>query len=253
MPKPIAVLCPMDCEYEYLAARLQNAAETAVGDYRFQSGTVNGYPVTVIRCLIGAVNAAAAAVVAMERLHPCCMILQGTAGGHHPKIRQNDIVLGENIVEYASYVTPRRASGEGISVLDWQYIGAQTVTDGKLTRTAVFHSDGRLLQAAMAVPYKHGVLKRGTMVSGDMWNRELDRIAFLHERLHSDCEEMESAAVAQVCKQFSLPMLAVRVISNNELYPDQPFRKSAAEYGQKFCFDLLDAWTKNPGNLLDKL
>ena len=38
----------------------------------------------------------------------------------------------------------------------------------------------------------------------------------LHEQFGAECEDMESAYVAQVCAMHGLPFIAVRVISNND-------------------------------------
>ena len=243
--QPIVVLCSMDCEYELLAAAVQGATETAEGNFRFTAGTFDGYPIVVIRCLIGSVNAAAATVLALERYHPACVILQGTAGGHNPDLRQHDIVLGQNIVEYISYFVPHRDRGAGIALENWQFVGAQMVENGKLCRVAAFHSDETLLQIAAETPYAAGNMHIGTIVSADMWNREIDRIEYLHEKTGSDCEEMEGAAVAQVCAQFSVPMLDIRIISNSELHPDRTFSEVSPRICQEFCMAFLK-------NLIDK-
>lgn len=45
----------------------------------------------------------------------------------------------------------------------------------------------------------------GTIGSADVWNNELDRIQFFHERYGTSVEEMEAASVAQIASQLNVP------------------------------------------------
>jgi nucleoside phosphorylase len=58
----------------------------------------------------------------------------------------------------------------------------------------------------------------GVVASADVWTQHADSIRALHEQFGSLCEEMEAAAIAQICAQFEVPFLAVKDISNNELH-----------------------------------
>ena len=44
----------------------------------------------------------------------------------------------------------------------------------------------------------------------------------MHQTHHTLCEEMESQAIASVCRTFGVPFLAIKDISNNELHDDTP-------------------------------
>ena len=58
--------------------------------------------------------------------------------------------------------------------------------------------------------------------SGDWWNNELDRIAWLHGRFGTMAEEMEAAASAQICQAYGMPFLTVRILSNTAVH-GEPF------------------------------
>ena len=62
----------------------------------------------------------------------------------------------------------------------------------------------------------------------DLFSREADRILWLAEKFHTCCEEMETAAVFQICRAFGIPCAALRVISNNELLGDAFDEQTAA-------------------------
>ena len=65
-------------------------------------------------------------------------------------------------------------------------------------------------------PVVHG----GVIGSSDTWTQHRPSIEQLHREHHTLCEEMESQAIASVCRTFDVPFLAVKDISNNELRDD---------------------------------
>lgn len=237
--RPFAVLCPMESEFHLLRDALKDSTTVFHGNYEFCRGTVNGYPVVVIRCLIGMVNAAAAALLCAEYEHPRAILIQGTAGAHDPELHRRDLVLGEHLVELGYFITGRLPVGAGCDPTQWVCPGKQMRRDGKIQQVHVLHGDKYLLDAAKRVPYLHGRVKVGTIGSADIWNRELDRIALCREKYGTDCEEMEGFAVAQIAEQYQIPMLNVRVISNNEWHPAEEFNEDVADLCQEFCLDLL--------------
>lgn len=239
-PAPIVVLGPMDSEYAILAGALKDPVQTVSGNYTFTAGTLDGTPVVAVRCLMGMENAAAATTLAIERYQPRCVIIQGTSGGHQSEQKIGDIILGENIRDINHFYTPHRDLGEGSHPEDWQPDGAEMLENGELVYRDVFHSDPALLAIAEAVPYEGGTVRRGTIGSGNIWNRELDRIQHLHETYGTDCEEMEGFAVAQVCAAFGVPMLAVRIISDLEFAPEGNFEAYGAPC-QNYCLDVIRA------------
>ena len=230
--RPIAVICPMSCEYTTLASLVKIENEGTDGIFTFAEGSVDGQPVVLVKCGIGMVNASAATALCIKKYSPSCIINQGTAGAHDEELKINDIILAERLVEICNYCSEPRGKGEGVNSESWVPLPS-AIKRGEM------HSDERLLSLAEQVPYEFGRVRRGCVGTGDAWNREYDRIAFLHSSLGTDCEEMESFAVAQVCAMFGVPFLGIRVISNNELVEGQSFTKDSAEYCQRFCYDVI--------------
>ena len=234
----IAVLCPMSCEYSTLLSLVEEAREYNDGLFTFCECTVDSYPMILVKCGIGMVNAAAATALCIKKYSPSCIINQGTAGAHDEELKVNDIILAERLVEICNYCSEPRGKGEGVNTESWVPLPS-AIKRGEM------HSDEKLLSLAEEVPYKYGRVRRGCVGTGDGWNREYDRIAFLHSSLGTDCEEMESYAVAQVCAMFGVPFLGIRVISNNELVEGQEFTKASAENCQRFCYDVIRKLIEN--------
>ena len=57
----------------------------------------------------------------------------------------------------------------------------------------------------------------GTIGSGDVFNREIDRIDWISSNFGNICEDMESIGVYSVCNKLNIPCIGIRIISNNEI------------------------------------
>ncbi len=237
----VAVLCPMDCECDLLVSRLAEKREQRVGGYLFYEGKLNGCSVVVARCLIGTVNAAVCALLAIERYAPRCVILQGTSGAHDPALNRNDIVIADRIVSLVHTVSPRRGEGDGTDPFAWEDFGVQTYfrQDDRIDAVNDFSCDEQLVSLARSVPYADGSVTVGTGACGDVWNREADLILHYHRTKNTACEEMEGIGAAQTCAAFGVPMIEIRVISNNELQENAAFSEDTAQSVQRFVCDYL--------------
>ncbi len=239
---PVLILSPMTCECEYLLSLLKDKKETHIAGYAFYEGTLNGVPTVIARCLIGNVNAAVCTTLSIKKYSPKCIILQGTAGAHSPRLSRNDIVIAEKIVPIANYASPHRAAGEGSDPFSWGDFDIQVYSakSGKTNFVYSLSCDERLIELALSVEYSIGKTVVGTVGCGDVWNKEADLIIHHHNTKGTDCEAMEGIGAAQVCEAFGIPMIEIRVISNNELKENETFSKETALNCQKFVFDYIE-------------
>jgi futalosine hydrolase len=87
--------------------------------------------------------------------------------------------------------------------------------DPKLGGEITFPLDPSLLGQARKTLDRHNMAYRcGNFVTVSAASATRKRGMMLAARFHGLCENMEGAAVARVCAEFSLPLLEVRVISN---------------------------------------
>ena len=66
-------------------------------------------------------------------------------------------------------------------------------------------------------PARPPIVTAGVVASADIWTQAPARIERLHARHASLCEDMEAAAIAQICALHTVPFLTIKDISNNEL------------------------------------
>jgi len=247
-PPPVVVQGAMDVEVRKLAAGLENGHEERVRDFLFWVGSVNGYPVVVSKTLKGMQNAAAATALAAERYHPAAIINQGTAGGHQPDLHVFDIVLGVEAVNLGSFKTGYRARGDGSLFAEWSPLDllrsdGSAGQDPSARTMRRFAGDPGLLEAARRVRgrYQRGQVVEGVIGSSEVWNSELDRIGFFHDRFGTTVEEMETAAAAQIAGMFGIPFLGIRVLSNN-ITNDGAYNPKTGEACQEFVGEVIKAY-----------
>lgn len=219
---PVVVQGAMQLEIEKLVARLDDVKVERVGAWSFWRGTLDGYPVIVSKTLKGIANAAAATVIAIERYRPIAILNQGTAGGHDPGLHLYDIVLGTSSVSLGAFKSPFRPAGAGSNSVEWKPLDLMASegsagNDPREQKVARFQGDAALLAAARSVKqsYTRGRVVEGVIGSSDVWNDELDRIAHFHTEFGTAVEEMETASAAQIAGLLNVPLLGIRIVSDN--------------------------------------
>ncbi|RDI40926.1 5'-methylthioadenosine/S-adenosylhomocysteine nucleosidase [Falsibacillus pallidus] len=242
--KPILIEGAMPIEVQNFAKKLQNVKEEKSGKFEFYKGTLDHYPVIVVKTGKGMENAAAATAVAIERYKPIAIINQGTAGGHDPKLHVADIVLGEKTVHLASFKTEIKGEGQGVDTTQWKPMdlmaseGSGSSSDAEKIR--YYDADQDLLSAANAVKdqYTNGKVVEGTIGSADIWNNELDRIKYFHENFGTSAEEMEGFSEAQIANEYNIPFLDIRVLSNNKTN-DGAYNPNTAGPCQDYVYNVV--------------
>ena len=233
MTGPILLQGAMDVETDRTAERLEDRREETIGGFRFWQGRYAGLDLVVSRTGVGMVSAAAATALGIQRFSPGLVLNQGTAGAHRPDLRVGDIVVGRTCVDLHSTLLPKRGAGEGMDPTAW------TLWDfGADTPPAALEGDPCWAERLETAPYAGGRVLPGRLGTGDVFNREHDRILWLRERAGEDCEDMESLAAYRVCRRFGVPCLGLRIISNNEL-TGEAYRREVGEDLQDFLLSVL--------------
>lgn len=190
----------------------------------FHMGTegVKKYIVSVTG--MGTVKASMATAYALEVFRPTLVINQGTAGAQVRELSTGDVVLVEEAVNINAMQMSKRAVGEGSNPFQWEGF-----------HTAYYSADPALLEFFSKLNYNSGRMVRGKAATGDVYSREDDRIIWLAEKYHTCCEDMETAAVFEVCEAFETPCAGLRIISNNELL-NEDFNGETAELLQQYIW-----------------
>ncbi|UAL48003.1 5'-methylthioadenosine/S-adenosylhomocysteine nucleosidase [Sutcliffiella horikoshii] len=243
--RPIMVQGPMPIEAEKFADRLENLKEEKSGSFVFYIGTLDNYPVIVAKTGKGMENTAAATAVAIERYNPIAIINQGTSGGHDADLNVFDIVLGERTTNLGSLKTADKDENQGIDPTVWKPMDLMASEgsageDPNAEKIRYYEGDKELLAAANAVidTYTEGKIVQGTIGSADVWNNEVDRIKWFHEKYGTSVEEMEGAAAAQIAGAYDIAFLGIRILSNNKVNGGK-YNPETAAANQGYVYEVV--------------
>lgn len=175
---------------------------------------------------MGTVKAAMATAYALEAFHPALVVNQGTAGAQLRTLSTGDVVLAKEAVNINALSMPKKKLGEGSNPFSWEGF-----------HTAYYKADDTLLKLCSDGKYTSGRMVKGSVATGDVFSREDDRIVWLEEKFGTVCEDMETAAVYEVCEAFRAPCVGLRIISNNELL-DEEFNEETAELLQRYVWKI---------------
>jgi adenosylhomocysteine nucleosidase len=227
----VAVICAMESEAVHLRQRLADARELPLSVWRRTCGTLGATPVELIVAGIGLINVAAVTGLLCATERPRAVLNYGCSGAHRDDLGPGDVVIGARVVHFSSNIV--LPTGEQRYMGFLYHAGAT----GTRVQTDAIPADPALLDLCQRIagrtllPAWPGVghMPRvfcGTVASADVWTQHGDSIRTLHDLHGSLCEEMEAAAIAQVCAIYGVPFLAVKDVSNNELV-----KATAAETG----------------------
>ncbi|MDR3335866.1 MAG: 5'-methylthioadenosine/S-adenosylhomocysteine nucleosidase [Treponema sp.] len=203
----IGIIGAMEDEVTILRQAIKNVKNETVGGFEFNSGSLEGKDVVLLRCGISKVNAAVGCALLIERYHPSLVINTGSAGGLDPSLNIGDAIISDGLVQHDVDVT-------GFGYLPGQipHMPQIFTVPGDLIDLAERSVDELKKEGRLPVDFNH---VRGLIGSGDVFMHEEDKIRALLERFPSlRAVEMEGAAIAQACYLFQIPSLIIRAVSD---------------------------------------
>ena len=233
--KPIVIIASMEIGIQVLLKKMEHVVKKNINKYEFYEGMIHHYPVVVCHCHVMSFNAAVATTLAIQTYHPLAIINEGCSGAHGKEIHKNDIVIGKRCINIVSNKTPHKKEGEGSNSLDAELV---YFLEGEDEKTVYQPADQHLVELCKNIPYSKGNVFFGTLGSGDVWNNEADKILHLHEKYGTLCEDMESIAIYYVAHTFSIPVIGIRVISNNEIL-EEGYDRNIESLSQEFAYELI--------------
>ncbi|MFT5788986.1 MAG: adenosylhomocysteine nucleosidase [Shewanella sp.] len=197
----IGIIGAMEPEVAHLVESMQNSTSTTIAGIEFVAGQLAGREVIVTRSGIGKVTASIATTLLIEKYAPDAIINTGSAGGFADDLAIGDIVISSEVRHHDVDVT---AFGYEIGQMAQQ--------------PAAFIPDVALVAAAQKAVSSLGEVKaiEGLICTGDSFICDPVRTKTMLENFPTMAAcEMEGAAIAQVCHQFSVPFVVIRSLSDN--------------------------------------
>ena len=198
--KTLGIIGAEQQEIDLLLDRLKINKSLKKGACHFFCGTIHDYPVVIVKCGIGKVNAASCAQMLIDLFDVQMIINTGAAGSLDARINIGDIVFSTDVVQHDMDVT-----GLG-------YEPGMIPDTGK-----IFTADGSLRSLAVAACKEaapHISAYEGRILTGDKFISGFEAKTYLEKQFGGLCAEMEGGAIAQVASLNRIPFLIVRAISD---------------------------------------
>lgn len=214
--KHIGLMFALDAEMKFFAAKLQDLQQKTLHKCSFHTGVVDNKVITAVISGMGKVNAALCAADLINIFKTDMIINIGIAGGLDSSLKIGDFVVGQDIVYHDAWCGNPNKYGQ-IQGLPEMY-----------------HSTPEL--ASRLQQYKHGLL-----CSGDYFVEKAEKLQEIKSHFpEALAVDMESAAIAQTCYLYDIPLLVLRQIS------DVPGAENHAEQYATF-------WENAPKNSISAL
>ena len=192
----IGILIPDKLEYKPFYEYVLNRKGEKIQDeyYDVCSLEINDKKIYLLRCEIGKVRSAAATAYLINKYESSVVINAGLAGSPFNRIEKGSVCVGSKYIE----------ADFDITALSYK-LGEKS--DGTYFNSA----DPNLLQIAT----KKCNLESGIIASGDFFLNDEKKSEFLLDEFDLSVFDMESAAVADICKIYKIPFISVRKISDD--------------------------------------
>lgn len=186
----------MNIEYRHVAAMLSETETVQSGPQEFLIGKMGESKVVLLQCGIGKTNAASGVTNLIMSFHPDYIISTGAAGGIDAKLNVMDIVIGKDVCYHDVICGDNYDPGQ-VQGLPRFFTGNAHLVDIATS----LQTDIRI------VP--------GLICTGDQFITNRDELNVIKEKYPEGLAvDMESAAIAQVCHLWNVPMLSFRIISD---------------------------------------
>jgi len=194
------IIGAMEPEVAILKAKLTNGETSTHAGYTFYQGQLDGNDVVIVQSGIGKVAAALATAILIDKFQPDYVVNTGSAGGFDPSLKVGDIVVSSEVRYHDVDVT---AFGYEIGQLPANpaaYIPHQTLVAAAKQGIASLDNINAMI---------------GLITTGDTFMTKADDIAKARANFPTMAAvEMEGAAIAHTCHQFSVPFVIIRSLSD---------------------------------------
>ena len=216
---PIGIMAAMQEEIATLLKELP--ADSVVDDGRrtYHSGRLWDIPVVIVFSRWGKVAAATTAMHLISDVSVSEILFTGVAGAAQPRLRVGDIVVGARLWQHDMDARPLCPRHEIPLLGSTSFASDEKRRNQLLQAAAAFLRDdlpravAETTRAAFHIQSPKAI--EGDIASGDKFVADRAELVDLLLRLPSIAAiDMESAAVAQVCYEYSVPFTVVRTISD---------------------------------------
>ena len=237
----ILFVIAMQVELIHLIEKFQNISVNKLGEYTYYQSQIKDKTIYILYTDIGLVNTAISLTKFLNKIKPDLIINAGTAGALDAKYNVGDIILAKEVININSMDTVYKELGEGSNSLNWTL---KTFVEGNdppdfVDGVKIYKGNEELLNKVKRFGEYLGLkIYEGRIGSGDVWNKEKDRVLYFSEKYKATCEEMEIYSIYQICEQENIPCIGIKIFSDN-IMSGQEFDTSVTEQLDMFLYQII--------------
>lgn len=225
----IGVIGAMDEEIELLKLKLHDPEIYRRGGNTFYIGELYNSRIILLKSGIGKVNAAIGSTIMISKYDPMCIINTGSAGAIFKDLKIGDVVISTDVVHHDVDVTA---------------FGYEFGQVPQLPHAFLPHEDLVAMAEKAGKNLEDISVHLAGIATGDSFMNDPDKIMEIKKKFPTVAAiEMEAAAIAQTCHQFSKPFIIIRSISDNAdeeaSVSFDTFIKKAADNSAKMVLEMI--------------
>ena len=233
MKKTIAVVCAMKSEAEPLINRLESPEHEAVNGFEIYRGNLGKNQLMICISGVGMVNMASLVTYLAVKYSPDCFFNYGIIGGYGD-VHKGSLVIIDDCININSTIFDAAPAGSGISLSRARLVTfSENIDDSPI----IYKSSEELVKTALSVAGEDVI--GGRLGSGDIWNKEYDKIMLFHNKYGVCGEDMEGYAMYQAADRFAIPAISLKGVSNNEILGES-YDYSVMEKLVDFAYNVLN-------------
>jgi len=238
----IIVTAATPFETAWISSQLVRPRPVAIGKFTALRGRLGTVPILVFHCGVGKTNAAHGATLLLENFRPDLILLIGCGGAYRRSgmVPGDLAIAGEEIFGDEGVITPR----------GWRstkYLKLPLLRKGKQSFYNTFPMDRKVVNKAKKI-LQGSNPKTGPFVTISEITGTREKADEMEKRFRGICENMEGAAVAQLCTLYGIPFLEIRGISNVVKQRNKKEWKlsAAVRVSQKAASEIIMHWKETP-------
>ncbi len=212
----LGIMGAMPEEMDKIIAAITNKQIVERGSRVYYRGDLYGQEVVAVFSRWGKVAAATTATNMILDFKVDRIIFTGVAGAISPQLNVGDIVIGQRLFQHDMDARPLMRRFEIPLTGKTSYETPQQNVDTMAQAVHNFLKNNKEFRRILAEQnIVNPKMLTGDIASGDLFISSTGMKQALIKNLPSVlCAEMEGAAVAQVCDDYGVPLIVVRVISD---------------------------------------
>ena len=212
----LGIMGAMPEEMDKIIASIENKKIVERGSRIYYCGELFGQDVVAVFSRWGKVAAATTATNMILEFKVDSIIFTGVAGAISPVLNVGDIVIGQRLYQHDMDARPLMRRFEIPLTGKTSYETPQQNVDIMAHAVHNFLKNNKEFRKILHQHHFNNVkMLIGDIASGDLFISSTEMKHALIKNLPSIvCAEMEGAAVAQVCDDYGVPLIVVRVISD---------------------------------------